>query len=116
MIDFEELQAPTDSALMFDFELEKRNRIFNGQKNELTHSVVGRLSQKLLHETLEASILGTYNFSTEEMMLRPKVTYSITDAMELAAGMEFFDGPDETLFGLIGDLVSAGFVELKISF
>ncbi len=116
VVDFEELQAPTDSALMFDFELEKRNRIFNGQKNELTHSVVGRLSQKLLHETLEASILGTYNFSTEEMMLRPKVTYSITDAMELAAGMEFFDGPDETLFGLIGDLVSAGFVELKISF
>ncbi len=73
VIDFEELQAPTDSALMFDFELEKRNRIFNGQKNELTHSVVGRLSQKLLHETLEASILGTYNFSTEEKLILIKI-------------------------------------------
>jgi len=116
VIDFQELQTPTDSNLIFVFQLQKRNRIFNGQKNELTHSVVSRLSQKFFHETLEINLLGTYNFSTEEMMLRPKITYSITDAMELAAGMEFFDGPDETLFGLIGDLVSAGFVELKISF
>jgi len=116
VVDFEELQTPTNPTLMFVFELQKRNRIFNGQKNELTHSVVSRLSQKIFHETLEANILGTYNFSTEEMMIRPKITYSITDAMELAAGMEIFSGPEETLFGLLDDLVSAGFIELKISF
>jgi hypothetical protein len=116
VFDFKELQTPTDPAMMFNYGLAKRNRIFNGQINEFTHTVIGRLSQKFLHETLEANILGTYNFSTEEIMLRPKITYSITDAMELTAGMEIFSGPEETLFGLIGDLVSAGFIELKISF
>jgi hypothetical protein len=49
-------------------------------------------------------------------MLRPKLTYSITDAMELAAGMEYYQGPANTMYGLLSEIVTAGFVELKVSF
>jgi len=36
--------------------------------------------------------------------------------MELATGIEIYAGPEETLFGLVGDIISAGFIELKVSF
>ncbi len=116
VFDFKEPQSPTDTASMFIYQLEMKNRLFNGQQHEITHSAMGRLSQMLFHEILDVNILGMYNFSTEEIMIRPKITYSITDAMELAAGIEIYSGPEETLFGLVGDIISAGFIELKVSF
>jgi hypothetical protein len=60
--------------------------------------------------------MGMANFTTEEVMLRPKASYDVTDALSVTAGAELYLGPEETLFGTIETLFSAGYVELRAAF
>lgn len=116
VFDFEPLQKPQDASKLFNYILEEQNRMFSSQQHQMAHSFSLRLSQKFFRETLDFNIFGMYNFSTEEVLLRPKISYFISDAMELSAGMEYFSGPDNTLYGWIDEIVNAGFIELKILF
>ena len=93
-----------------------KNQMIAGQQEEWQHSAIVRLEWKLLQETLSLETLGMVNFVTEEVMLRPKVTYDITDAFTFTAGAEVYLGPDDSLYGSIEEVQSAGFVELMISF
>lgn len=113
---FKQLEQPNDLSKMFSYILEKQNRMFNSQQHNATHSFSTRLSQKLFQETLDISAFGMYNITTKEFMIRPKISYFITDDMDLSVGMEYFYGDDETLYGLIGDIINTGFLELKITF
>jgi len=92
------------------------NRMIAGQLEQVYHQAFGRLQWKLFQETLSLEIAGMYNFSTEEWMLRPKLAYSIADVMNLIAGAVIYGGPDDTMFGMVDEIMSAGFVELKTSF
>jgi len=56
------------------------------------------------------------NLTSEEFLLRPKLTYDITDGIAFVLGGELYCGPDTTLFGTIDSYLSALFTELKISF
>jgi hypothetical protein len=93
-----------------------KNRMVAGQLERFQHSATLRVEWKLLQETLRLELMGMVNFSTEELMLRPKIGYDITDALTVLAGGEIYSGPDETLFGMIETTYSAGYAELKASF
>ncbi|MBL6975833.1 MAG: hypothetical protein ISR64_08895, partial [Deltaproteobacteria bacterium] len=79
-------------------------------------SVIARIEWKLLHETLSVEVLGMLNASTLEWMVRPKITYAVTDALKVLVGGEVYGGPDDSLYGLIDQTLSAGFVEARVSF
>ena len=83
--------------------LEPKNRMIAGQLEQVQHSATLRLQWTALQETLKLEALGMFNFTTEEVMLRPKASYDITDALTAAVGAELYFGPDETLFGTIAD-------------
>jgi hypothetical protein len=40
----------------------------------------------LLYETLKLELAGMYNFTTEEYVFNPKISYAITDALTVSAG------------------------------
>ncbi|MFC1890529.1 hypothetical protein ACFL4G_12320 [Thermodesulfobacteriota bacterium] len=92
------------------------NRMINGQLEEVSHSAMTRVEWKLLQETLSLELLGVYNFTTEELLLRPKVSYDIVDALEVVAGAELLTGPDGTLYGMIERSQSAAYIQVKASF
>ena len=97
-------------------EVRKRNRMISGQLEEVQHSASMRIGWDTLHQTLLIEAVGMMNFSTLEWMLRPKIAYDIADAFELAVGAEVYRGPDETLYGMMEDIRSAAYAELKLSF
>ena len=97
-------------------EITWNNRIIAGQTRRHAHTLMARIEWKALHETLSLEILGTVNVNTLEWMVRPKITYAVTDALKIIAGGEVLMGPDETLYGLIDQTLSAGFVEARVSF
>jgi len=101
--------------VVFD-ELVLKNRALTGQLAQVIHSASGRISYSLLHNTLTLEVMGMYNFSTQEFMCIPKVTYAFTNSLLVAAGAEFYGGPDNTLFGLTDEILTAGFLELKASY
>lgn len=97
-------------------EIKRRVRIIHGQKVEVSHAAGLRVSWLTLHETLTLELYATFNFSTQEILLRPTVTYNISDAFTVVAGGEIYGGPDDTLFGMADEILSAGFAELRLSF
>ena len=101
--------------VVFD-ELVLKNRAINGQLAQVIHSVSGRVSYTLLQNTLSLEVMGMYNFSTEEWMCFPKAVYKITNSLLVSVGAELYGGPDNTLFGLTDEILTAGYLELKASY
>ena len=120
VLDFEEL----DTSAMFvelgnrqvPSQLLAKNRMVAGQLHQVQHSATLRLAWMALQDALKLELAGMVNFTTEEVMLRPGVTYDIADALRVTVGAEIYLGPDDTLFGMIDQLQSAGFMELRASF
>jgi hypothetical protein len=120
--DIEALSLPDRLALLAELdqraqnELAEKLRAIYGQQQELSHAASVRVRWSLLHETLEAAVLGYYSFTNHDALVRPTLTYAVADALEATAGGEIFSGPDDTMYGLADQIVSAGFVELRASF
>ena len=93
-----------------------RNQMIAGQLSQYQHGMTLRVAWNTLAETLHLELMGTYNFSTEELMLRPKITYDIADALAFVAGGQIYLGPDETMFGMIQESMSGGYIEVRASF
>jgi hypothetical protein len=114
--DFVELVEPPYPFNIAEYELEHKNRMIASQQFELSHSVSCRAEKRFLHETLGIEVLGLFNMTSEELLLRPKLTYDVADGIAFVLGGELYSGPDTTLFGTIDSHLSAVFTELKISF
>ena len=75
-----------------------------------------RAALELLNELLDVEVFGMVNFTSNEAMFRPKMTYDIADALTFSLGAELYSGPDDTLFGLVDSVLRSLFVELQASF
>jgi hypothetical protein len=116
VFDFTEIPATINMIEQEIQKLEVNNRMFAFQRDETSSAVFLRLGWKLLHETLKVDFPAMYNFTTEELMLGPRLAYDLTDALTATAGGEIYSGPAGTLFDIIEERLGAGFVELKASF
>ncbi|HDP98736.1 MAG TPA: hypothetical protein ENN22_06085 [bacterium] len=114
--DFTEKKSPVNPFELPAFEVEMKNRLFASQLHRLSHAVSFRSAVNLLHQTLKLEFAGICNFTTEETLFRPKITYLLADAMQMTLGGEIYRGSDDTLFGLVDDLLSAIYFEMKLSF
>jgi len=114
--DFKKLIPVTDPKKLFYYQLQKQNRIFSGQQNSFNQTIIFRLSNKLFHETLNLNFLSSYNLNTNEKSFNFIMDYSYSDSITVSLGLDNFSGPDETLYGQIGEIVNAGYLELKMSF
>jgi len=92
------------------------NRAFFMQTHEVNHAVSIRPAMNFLYDNLTAEVVASYNFTTEEYMLRPMVTYNLTDGVQVIAGGEYFHGKQGTLFDLIAPIFNGGFLSLKYTF
>jgi hypothetical protein len=115
-------EDPTDPSLRnsvttaIDAQLAKTSQILFSQTAQLQHLATLRLEWTALHETLSMSALGLVNVTTHEWALMPRIGYKFTDAMIGYIGAQIFRGPNDTLFGLIDDDLTAGYIELRYTF
>lgn len=97
-------------------QLAQRNQILFMQTARVQHRASVRVEWLGLHDTLSLSALAMLNFTTEEFLIYPKASYRISDRMSASIGAEIYLGPDDTLFGLIDEELSAIYAELRASF
>ena len=117
VFDFKELSLQDNSQQsQFLYEIRLWNRMIYNQQNEWNHSVSLRPALSMLHQTLNFEILGLYHFSTEELYVKPKLSYHLSDNILFTTGVQFYSGPTETMFNILGKSKNAGFFECKISF
>ena len=99
-----------------DDTLRQTNQVLFNQTAKLQHLGTLRLEWLTLHDTLSLSVLALGNFTTKEWALAPKIGWHISDTLMAYVGAEVFRGPQHTLFGLIQDELSAGYIELRYTF
>ncbi len=93
-----------------------RNRLIHFQSEPVQHGVAARVMWTTLRDRLTLTAFGLLNVSTLEWLLYPQLSYKITDAMTVSVGGEIYQGPDNSLFAMVEDGLTAGYTELKISF
>jgi hypothetical protein len=97
-------------------QLQKTNQILFSQTAQLQHLATVRFEWTALHDTLSISSLCMFNFTTKEWLVTPRIGYRLSDAITAYVGAQIFMGPDDTLFGLIDQELSAGYAEMRFIF
>lgn len=95
---------------------ESFNRMFNYQNRQYYHSAGIRAGYEALYGKLLPSFTVVYNFTTEDILVMPEIEYKPADAITVTAGMEYYSGPDRSLYDLVEEFMSAAFVSLRIDF
>lgn len=116
VFDFKELEKPLHSLDIPYYELAQKNRLITSQQYKLSHSLSFRIEQKMLHETMSVEVLGLVHITSDEFLLRAKLTYDLTDAFNLTVGGEVYVGQENTLFDTIDSTLNSVFVELRAFF
>ncbi len=92
------------------------NRILFDQTDQWSHALLVRPSIELFHETLGIEVNSLINFTTEEYMVYPKISWHLSDGVLAVLGYQFYDGPDNTRFSWIKNALNGPFFELRITY
>ena len=103
-------------ATGINLELGRTNQILFSQTARVQHLASARVEWLTAHDALSLSALGIVNVTTHEWLASPKIGYRASDALTAYLGAEIFMGPDGTLFGLVDEVLSAGYAELRLIF
>ena len=72
----------------------------NHQLDKDEYGLSMRIGKKWLNDTLEAEFSASTLLQRHGYIVRPKMSYSINDNFKAIAGLEYFDGATDTIFGL----------------
>lgn len=101
---------------LISYESYSINRKIFKQQFETSHALALSLSGDFAYNALNAELTAFYDFSTEEVLLRPKLAWNISDALRLSAGYSYMQGPEKSMFSYAGPVLNGAFMELKVSF
>jgi hypothetical protein len=92
----------------------QQQAMLSSQMTSAQHGASARVSYKWLHDTLEAEIAGAGYVEPRGGVIRPKVTYAMSDRMKLLVGGEIYRG-SKSVFDILRDN-SGAFAEVRWSF
>lgn len=87
----------------------------SGQMRSHQHGASARVSYKWFHDTLEAEVAAAGYALPRGGVVRPKITYAVSDRMKLLVGGELYRGNAMSTFGMLRDN-SGAFAEVRWSF
>lgn len=97
-------------------QIEAFNRLYNNQMHEYYHSAGLRIETDLLYGRLVPSITAVYNFTSEDLAVRPAVKFKPSDGVTLSAGYEYYHGSKGGMYDIIDDFMKAAYFSLRIDF
>ncbi|MEA3451646.1 MAG: hypothetical protein U9Q83_07050 [Bacteroidota bacterium] len=98
------------------YESEIFNRKIFYQQEETNHAISISINKNIAYNILNIELSGYYNVTSEELMIRPKINWKITDMLSATIGGAYMTGPEETVFNYSAPILSGIFIGLKASF
>ncbi|MCK5138053.1 MAG: hypothetical protein KAR19_19875 [Bacteroidales bacterium] len=92
------------------------NRLYNYQLEKKYHTAYIICKWNLFHNQLELTLPVVYNMTTEEWILQPGVSFSPTDGIKISGGFSGLYGSKNSLYDLVGPVLNAGYLSLKLTF
>jgi hypothetical protein len=100
---------------MFADLVARQQAIMTAQTQTVQHGASARVSYKWLHDTLEAEVAAAGFARPGGSVIRPKITYAVSDRMKLLFGGELYRGSAASQFGMLRGN-SGAFAEARWSF
>ncbi len=101
---------------MVCYESAQFNRKLFNQQEESNHALSLSLTRSFAHDNWNAELTGYYNITSEEYLIRPKITWKATDALSLSAGGYYMNGPEASIFNYSKPILNGAFIELIANF
>lgn len=92
------------------------NRLYNYQLEEFYHTAFTVLKGNLWQDRLELNLALIYNFTAEEWIVQPAISWLPYDGLRISAGYTGLYGPENSLNDLVGPVLNAAYVSMKVSF
>ena len=92
------------------------NRLYNYQLEKIYHTAYMIWKWNLWHYQVEITLPVIYNFTSEEWILQPGVSFSPTDGIKISGGFSGLYGPENSLYKMVGPVLNAGYLSLKLIF
>ena len=92
------------------------NRLYNYQLEEFYHQLFLVGKGFFWYDRIEITVPLIYNLTTSEWTIQPGISYKPTDGLRISAGYSGFYGPGESLYDLIGPVLNAGYLSVKLTF
>jgi hypothetical protein len=108
-------QSPFGIADPLAREVAVQSALLVNQLDRVQNSFSLRVSNRWLRETLEAELVAVVSVDRFGWVLRPRVTYAITDRWRITVGGDLFGGERLSFFGNLRDN-STAFAEVRWSF
>lgn len=127
-IDYTDLQEPvltdpTNPLAQMQYAvdmIENQSTLFNRkmfyQQEKNNHAVMMSLTKSFAYDTWKVELAGYYNITSEDLLIRPQITWKISDMLAATIGGVYMQGVDESIFDYSAPVLSGAFVQLKASF
>ncbi len=108
-------RSPVDVADPVERAVATEQALINAQLDQSQHSISLRVGKKWLNDTLEGEVAAVVSLTRLDYVLRPKITYAVTDRLKVTVGADVFRGAVRSFFGRLRD-TSTAYAELRWDF
>lgn len=100
--------------------IDYENRLFNrkifDQQEKTNHAASFTITKSFGYDAWNAELTAYRNFTSNESLIRPKLTWKIDDSLAAAIGANYMNGDEKTMFGNASKIMNGAFIELKATF
>jgi hypothetical protein len=115
-IPMDEFPPPSNLYETIDRELTAFNRKIFNQQEKTNHALSLSFSKSFAYNTIDIEVIGYYNITSEEWLIRPKLSWNITDNLETSIGGFYSAGSDGSIFSYASKVLNGAFIELRVRF
>lgn len=101
---------------MIQYESRMFNRRIFHQQEKTNHALSLTMMKSFGYDTWTTDITGYYNLTSGEWLVRPSLSWKVSDALTATVGGNYMWGGDATLFAYSSDVMNGAFLEMKVSF
>jgi len=92
------------------------NRKIFHQQEEKNHAFMISVNRSFAYEIIRTELSVYYNITSGEYLIRPALTWNISDNMTAYLGGSFMKGPENSVFSKAGDVLNGIFAGMKFNF
>lgn len=101
---------------LIQFESASFNRKIFHQQEQVNHGVSLAITKDFVYETLGTELSCYYDFTSQEYLIRPKLSWKIGGSLTVSAGYYYVKGPGKSVFNYASPVMNGAFIEMKASF
>jgi uncharacterized protein DUF1302 len=108
-------RSPVDISNPVERGVATQQAVASNQLDRIQHGAAVRISHRWLNDTLEGEVASILSLTRLDYVLRPKLTYALTDRLKGVVGADVFRGPPRSFLGNLRENTTV-YAELRWSF